>query len=261
MPSNTTPFPDQYGSADNCTLATPDYFIEIYGLKEAIELTNIDDPSANIVRKKRIQVALNDAARLIKNYIDSAPTQGKIFISGAFRRTQATLARCYLDVLRPRAHVLESCERALIQMDQWASRTTPPVTLKWQHLYDTYGKQCFVRSSYQRDRRFTPASMNNWTRLWGANDRYNQFVDKPPERYIVDLIDPCCNSLLAEDSDIPEEMKNISRLYDQLNKTLSLSSFNDTDDIAPLEQEDNDVVVGNANDQFQNNNISLGGSY
>ena len=93
---------DIYGVASNCNFATVDYFISIFGFQEAVELSNIENPTGNDVDITKIQLALNDAGQLINNYIDSAPPQGKVLIAGSYRRTQATIARYYLDILRPR---------------------------------------------------------------------------------------------------------------------------------------------------------------
>jgi phage gp36-like protein len=116
------PSRDNYGQANNCDPATVDYFIKVFGYQEALELSNIDNPTSNRIDSEKIQIALNDAAVLINNYIETAPPQGKLLIAGSYRRTQAILARSYLDSLRPRTHVLEAAEKALMQMELWANK-------------------------------------------------------------------------------------------------------------------------------------------
>lgn len=124
---------DIHGVASNCTLATVDYFISIFGFQEAVELSNIENPTGNGIDEDKIQLALNDAAQLINNYIESAPPQGKILIAGSFRRTQATIARYYLDILRPRTQVQEAAEKALQQLEAWGSKGSPSAGLKWHY--------------------------------------------------------------------------------------------------------------------------------
>ncbi len=72
-----TPPPDAYGVANNCDPATVDYFIEVFGFNEALELSRLEDPTANTINYQRIQVALNDSATLINNFIETAPPQGE----------------------------------------------------------------------------------------------------------------------------------------------------------------------------------------
>ena len=121
-----TPPPDSHGVADQCSPASVDYFIDIYGFNEALELSRLEDPTANTINYERIQLALNDAALLIQSFIETAAPQGKLLIAGSYRRTQAILARWYLDTLRPRQHVVDAAEAALKQLDLWADSQAKP---------------------------------------------------------------------------------------------------------------------------------------
>ena len=129
--SGYQPPADRFGIANNCDPASVDYFVKIFGAKEALELSNIDNPAKNTIDGEKIQLALNDAAQLINNYITTAPYQGKLLIAGAYRRTQAILARCYLDSLRPRQAVTDACEKALQQMELWASKSQPTAAYRF----------------------------------------------------------------------------------------------------------------------------------
>ena len=60
---------DIYGVANNCNPATVDYFVSVFGFQEAVELSNIEDPTGNGIDVTKIQLALNDAGQLINNYI------------------------------------------------------------------------------------------------------------------------------------------------------------------------------------------------
>jgi hypothetical protein len=73
-----SPYPDKFGIADNCNPATVDYFVEAFGYQEAIELSNIDNPTGNSINGDKIQVALNDAAVLINNYIVRARSSSRV---------------------------------------------------------------------------------------------------------------------------------------------------------------------------------------
>lgn len=172
------PMRDSFGQANTCDPATVDYFIKIFGFSEALELSNIDNPTANYIDQEKIQIALNDASVLIDQYIATAPPQGKLLIAGAYRRTQATLARCYLDTLRPRQHVMDACEKALQQVELWASKSQPSAALKYQEARQYWGTcSSFVKSSYSRGRKFTDPSMLHWEKLFGSNNKRNAMTD------------------------------------------------------------------------------------
>ena len=174
-----TPPPDAYGVANNCDPATVDYFIEVFGFNEALELSRIEDPTANTINYQRIQVALNDAAQLVNNFIETAPPQGKLLIAGSYRRTQATLARWYLDTLRPRQQVVDAAEAALKQLDLWAAKESPSSGLKWQEAYRYWSGACAMTMSNTRcDRAFTPASLSRWVQSCGNNTRRSPNVLK-----------------------------------------------------------------------------------
>lgn len=172
------PLRDGYGQANTCDPATVDYFIKIFGFSEALELSNIDNPTANYIDQEKIQIALNDASVLIDQYIATAPPQGKLLIAGAYRRTQATLARCYLDTLRPRQHVMDACEKALQQVELWASKSQPSAALKYQEARQYWGTcSSFVKSSYSRGRKFTDPSLLAWEKGFGSNNKRNRLTD------------------------------------------------------------------------------------
>lgn len=239
-----TPPPDRFGVANNCTPADVDYFIEIFGYNEALELSQLEDPTANQINYQRIQVALNDSAVLINNYIETAPPQGKLLIAGSYRRTQATLARWYLDTLRPRQQVVDAAEAALKQLDLWASKASPSSGLKWQEAYRYWGTRCaMVMSNTQRDRAFTDASLARWEMRWGTNNRWNPYKRREASLF---------NNTTArrENGDISRHTNvtmignstvEVNRLFDQLETTRDVASFADTQDaVDPVE---GDVLV------------------
>ena len=247
---------DIHGVASNCTLATVDYFISIFGFQEALELSNIENPTGNDVDINKIQLALNDAAQLINNYIDSAPPQGKILIAGSFRRTQATIARYYLDVLRPRTQVQEAADKALQQLEIWGSKGNSSAGLKWQEAYRYWRSGCsMTKHSYQRGRSFTEPSLNKWVLREGSNDRsfpyanreagsINREFDKALEAETVGMVE------IQSDSN---QGSNI--LFDALETTRSLSSFTNTEDAVKPEEGDAliaDNTTESANGEFDN---------
>lgn len=239
MPNS--PLPDDFGVADNCTPATIDYFIEVFGYQEALELGAIDDPTKNTINYNKIQVALNDAATLINNYIITAPPQGKILIAGSYRRTQATIARWYLDTLRPRQQVVEAAEKALQQLELWASKSDPSTGLKWQEAYRYWGSGCtMTKSSYRRGRSFTEPSTSRWVLREGGNNRWWQFPRKEAisvSRKHAERIDPGTNV----SGTMPESILGVNELFDALETTRGLASFTNTQDA--VNPADGDTII------------------
>lgn len=97
--------------------ATPDDFILAYGLREAVQITNIDDADANQPNTDRLWMAIQDADALIDSYINQSTKAGKLLVSSNRRRTSLILARYYLDTVRRREDVLKDYERAIKELD------------------------------------------------------------------------------------------------------------------------------------------------
>lgn len=259
--------PDPFGPANNITRASIDYMIEKFGIQEMVELSNIDNPVGNQINPVKIQAALNDAEQLILNYIETAPPQAKILIAGSFRHTQATIARYYLDVLRPRTHVQEAAEKALQQLDSWAAKSSPTSGLKWREAYRYWqAGNVMVQSSYARPRQFTSNSMEFWRSRWGTNNKFDYRSNYPEA--------PVINRNVAGSNQIPLNIESqginavggINQLVDALDSTLSLANFSDTQNLQ--NPEDNDRIVGDENTQSfdsssppPTNDWSLGGEY
>jgi len=96
--------------------ATPDDFVVAYGLKEAIQLTNIDDAAATTVNVPKLQMAIQDANSLIDSYIEQSGKAGMVLITSNRRRTALTIARYYLDTVRRREDVYKDYDAALKQL-------------------------------------------------------------------------------------------------------------------------------------------------
>lgn len=238
-----TPPPDSYGVSNNCSPATVDYFIEVFGFNEALELSRLEDPTSNTINYQRIQVALNDSATLINNYIETAPPQGKLLIAGSYRRTQAILARWYLDTLRPRQQVVDAADAALKQLDLWASKASPSSGLKWQEAYRYWTSNCaMVMSSTQKDRSFTDTSLARWEMRWGTNNRWNPYKRK--SAVIIDSINdrqPSGSIERKSPTLIGDSALEMNQLFDDLETTRDVASFADTQNAAtPAE---GDVLV------------------
>jgi len=238
-----TPPPDAYGVANNCNPATVDYFIEVFGFNEALELSRLEDPTANTINYERINVALHDAAVLVNNFIETAPPQGKLLIAGSYRRTQATLARWYLDTLRPRQQVVDAAEAALKQLDLWASKASPSSGLKWQEAYRYWSSSCaMTMSNTQRDRAFTDASLARWEMRWGTNNRWNPYKRKPAP--VIDNVSPREPSG-SLDRQTPTIIGNstleVNKLFDDLETTRDVASFADSQ--AAVTPDGGDVLV------------------
>ena len=254
--SGPQPPRDIHGVASNCNLASVDYFISIFGFQEAVELSNIEDPTGNGIDVDKIQLALNDAAQLVNNYIESAPPQGKVLIAGSFRRTQATIARYYLDVLRPRTQVQEAAEKALQQLEAWGSKGSPSAGLKWQEAYRYWRAGCsMTKSSYQRGRSFTDPSLNKWVLREGSNDRGFPYANREApvlNRYSEKALEPETIGVTEVQSD-SNQRSNV--LFDALETTRSLSSFTNTEDATGPEEGDGlvaDNTTESADGEFDN---------
>jgi len=96
--------------------ASPDDFITAYGLKEAIQLTNIDNASATTVNVAKLRMAIQDANSLIDSYIEQSGKAGQVLITSNRRRTALIIARYYLDTVRRREDVLRDFESCLKQI-------------------------------------------------------------------------------------------------------------------------------------------------
>lgn len=96
--------------------ASPDDFITAYGLKEAIQLTNIDDAAAATVNVAKLRMAIQDANSLIDSYIEQSGKAGMVLISSNRRRTALIIARYYLDTVRRREDVKQDYEYCLKQL-------------------------------------------------------------------------------------------------------------------------------------------------
>lgn len=259
--------PDPFGPANNITRASIEYMIEKFGIQEIVELSNIDNPVGNQINPVKIQTALNDAEQLILNYIETAPPQAKILIAGSFRHTQATIARYYLDVLRPRTHVQEAAEKALQQLDSWAAKSSPTSGLKWREAYRYWqAGNLMIQSSYARPRQFTANSMEFWRSRWGTNNKFDYRSNYPEAPLINYGVSGGPTMPLEVNNASVNSIGNINQLADALDKTLSLANFSDTQNLQ--NPEDNDRIGGDAQTQsFEkvnkptNNDWSLGGEY
>lgn len=97
--------------------ASVEDFILAYGLKEAVQLTNIDDASATSVNAAKMQMAIDDANALIDSYIEQSGKAGKVLITSNRRRTALIIARYYLDTVRRREDIYKDYTEALKQLD------------------------------------------------------------------------------------------------------------------------------------------------
>jgi phage gp36-like protein len=96
--------------------ANVDDFVLAYGLKEAIQLTNIDDAAATSVNAAKLRMAIQDANSLIDSYIEQSGKAGMVLITSNRRRTALIIARYYLDTVRRREDVRADYESALKQL-------------------------------------------------------------------------------------------------------------------------------------------------
>jgi phage gp36-like protein len=114
------PYQDRSGtlttSGSDPRSASPDDFILAYGLKEAIQLTNIDDAAATSINVAKLRMAIQDANSLIDSYIEQSGKAGQVLITSNRRRTALIIARYYLDSVRRRDDVRADFESCLKQL-------------------------------------------------------------------------------------------------------------------------------------------------
>lgn len=96
--------------------ASVDDFVLAFGRLEAIQISNIDDPSRDEVNHARIQMAIEDANSLIDSYVRMAPKAGKLLVSANRRRTSLIIARYFLDSVRRREDITQDYERAIKEL-------------------------------------------------------------------------------------------------------------------------------------------------
>ncbi len=109
--------------------ASPDDFILAYGLKEAVQLTNIDDASATSINAAKLRMAITDANSLIDSYIENSGKAGQVLITSNRRRTALIIARYYLDTVRRREDVRADFESCLKQLQ--AEREMTAIRAGW----------------------------------------------------------------------------------------------------------------------------------
>ena len=109
--------------------ASPDDFILAYGLKEAVQLTNIDDAGATSVNAAKLRMAITDANSLIDSYIENSGKAGQVLITSNRRRTALIIARYYLDTVRRREDVRADFESCLKQLQ--AEREMSSIRAGW----------------------------------------------------------------------------------------------------------------------------------
>lgn len=95
--------------------ATIGDFITAYGLREALELSYLDEPynDSSDVNADSFNLALKDAYDTIETYRLRASSIGKAAIVASTRRAMLIIARHYLDVVRRRTEVRADFEDVL----------------------------------------------------------------------------------------------------------------------------------------------------
>ena len=106
---------------------TPDDFILMFGQKEAIQISNIDDASATAPNLSRIWIALQDACALIDSYVVISSRSCFSIVSSNRRRTACIIARYYLDSVRRRKDVTDDYERCLKEIKSNCDEFKAPV--------------------------------------------------------------------------------------------------------------------------------------
>lgn len=236
-----------------CMQATVEYFICVYGEKEAVELSNIDNPSSNAINTKRIQFALDDAFAYIVNYYSAASASAKVLIQSALRRTQATIARYYLDTLRPRDAVVEAYEKAIQQLDIWSARSSAQSLNKFSQAYKYYRESAdsegvsLVRSAHEKKRIFTAATLEPW--VWGCSsndvDNIVRYEDQKLSAHYQ--IGNGVGTTSPTGTKMPESLQQINRLYDTLDRTVMVGNHEETKSESKRTPEEGELLALNPN--------------
>lgn len=96
--------------------ATPGDFILAYGEKEAVEISNIGEPTRSTPNYERIWMAIQDANALIDSYIRNASKNCVSLVSSNRRRTALIITRYYLDTVRRREDVQKDYEACIKEL-------------------------------------------------------------------------------------------------------------------------------------------------
>ena len=184
--------------------ATPDDFIMAYGLKEAIQLTTIDDAAAVNVNQAKLWMAIQDANALIDSHIEQAGKAGQVIISSNRKRTALIIARYYLDTVRRREDVYRDYENCLKLLDAQMRMTniragnqdsavdTPQGIMRAWRIPQRYnGVTGKGFSGWQTDAAGDLAP--DWRIGWGAigqnNDQPNGYVAAWGDPYAMERLD------------------------------------------------------------------------
>lgn len=106
---DTTPVDSQVYSVLNTGL-TPSVgdFVDAFGLREAIDISNPHDSNAKQPDDARILRAIEDAEATWNSELLNAPLAGQLVLQAGKRRTLLTIARYFLDSHCPRKHVVDA---------------------------------------------------------------------------------------------------------------------------------------------------------
>lgn len=116
--------------------ASPDDFIDRFGLQLTVEVTNLDDPTAQTINTRRLAMALADAQCLIDSYI-----QGRVQLP--------------LEPLAvPTILIGYSCDIALYELDH--RRTREEVTIRYQFVIEWLKDVCSGKANLGLDQQCPP---------------------------------------------------------------------------------------------------------
>lgn len=102
-------------------------FIDAYGLREAIDISNPNDRNAKQPDEIRIIRAIEDASAVFASEIAAAPLAGLLILNAGRRRTILTIARYFLDAHCPREHVVKAYEEVIRTIKATVAGTTTSV--------------------------------------------------------------------------------------------------------------------------------------
>lgn len=119
--------PNTYSAINTSATPTLGDFIEAYGLREAIEISNSQDSAATQPDEIRVMRAIEDAESLWNSELVNAPLANLLVINPGKRRTLLTIARYYLDVNCPRKHVIDAYNEVIRNIRLASSQVSVPI--------------------------------------------------------------------------------------------------------------------------------------
>lgn len=108
---------------------TVENFVQFFGQMEAIELSNLEDPSNGYVVEEKIQNAMDVAYEFVMSYDSLCALPGKVAIRKAIKRLVLDISRYFLDSLQRREDVTTNYNNCIEFLDKCVENKTGLIIL------------------------------------------------------------------------------------------------------------------------------------